>query len=189
MVKLFWTILLWLGQALSRNGELGGFVHDTAMSQYIPPTLFHCATGTWTWVAGTVTDTIAKHKAAGDETAIINIPIIIPSNSVAGKGALLKSIEVDYKITTDSPTSITPLVNLITRGIEGAVATVAAQAFTQSPTLAASKTVEKHKLVITITTPFWIDNDQFVLLELTLVSANGAVWDILAAVANFTLRA
>ena len=65
MVKLFWTILLWLGQALSRNGELGGFVHDTAFSQYIPPTLFHCVTGTWTWVAGTVTDTIAKHKAAG----------------------------------------------------------------------------------------------------------------------------
>ena len=189
MNKLIDKFLNYWKAQISINAELGGYVHDTAMSQYIPPTAMHPVTGTWTWTAGAVTDTISAHHAAANETTVLNIPIIIPSNSVAGKGSYLKSIEVDYQITAGEPTSLTPVVNLVSRGVEGAVATVAAQAFTQSPTLAASKTVEKHKLVITITTPFWIDNDQFVLLELTLVSANGAVWDILAAVANFTLRA
>ena len=64
-----------------------GYVHDTHMSQYIPPTAMHCVTGTWTdrppaHVAGT----IAMHKAAGAETAVVNIPIMLPSNSQRRQG-------------------------------------------------------------------------------------------------------
>ena len=45
-----------------------GYVHDTSMSQYIPPTAMHCVTGTWTDAAGAVSGTIARHKAANAET-------------------------------------------------------------------------------------------------------------------------
>jgi hypothetical protein len=164
-------------------------IHNTHFSQYIPPNAMHFVTGTWTEAAGQVADTICKHKAATAETSVITIPILIPSNSVALNGAKLASIEIDYEVLVAALTSLTPLVNKVTRGIEGAVAVVAAQTFTQSPNAAGSITVEQHKLVLTITTPFWLDNDEYVLVELTAVAPATTTLDILGAVANFTLRA
>jgi len=166
-----------------------GNVHDTHMSQFIPPTAFHCVTGTWTQAAGAVTGTIALHKAAGAETAVINIPIIIPSNSIAQKGAYLQSVEVDYELLLAGATSITATAKKVTRGADTAVAVVAAVTVTQD--LAASVAAasqEQHKLVVTVTTPFWIDNDEYVLLCITAVCGGTVTVDLLGAVANFTLR-
>ena len=171
-----------------KNGMLGGYVHDTNMAQYIPPVSCHFVTGTWTQAAGSVAGTIAMHKAAAAETNVITIPIAIPSNAIANKGAYLKSIEVDYEVLVADLTSSTPVVNLVTRGAEGAVAVVAAQTFTQTPVLATAKTVGKHKLVLSITTPFWVANTQYVLVQLTNVAPATTTFDLLAIVANFTER-
>jgi hypothetical protein len=158
------------------------------MSQYIPHTLMQAVTGTWTTIAGQVVGTIVKHKAATAETSVITIPIMLPSNSVAQKGAYLKSVEIDYEILVADLTTLTPVVNLVTRGIDLAVAVVAAQTFTQSPTLALSCVTDQHKLVLTITTPIWILNTQYVLVQLTAVAPATAQIDLLCAVANWTLR-
>ncbi len=80
-----------------------GYVHDTSMSQFIPPTLFHFSTATITYVAGQVAGTIVAHRAAGEQTTLITIPIIVPSNSVALKGSYLKSIEIDYELLVPNP--------------------------------------------------------------------------------------
>jgi len=167
-----------------------GYVHDTHMSQFIPPTAFHFVTGTWTHSAGQVAGTIVMIKAANAETSNVNIPILIPSNSVALKGAKLASIEIDYEIRTSAATSITASVNKVTRGADGADAVVAAQTVTQDLTAATDAAdVDEHKLTVTITTPFWIDNDEYVLCKLACVCAAGTVLEFLGAVANFTLRA
>jgi hypothetical protein len=164
-------------------------IHDTAMAQVIPCSLFHFSTGTITDIAGQVAGTIVKHRAAANQTTLITIPIVIPSNSVALKGSYLKSVEIDYEIMTAEPTSLTFTVNLVTRGADGADAGVVAQAHTATLTAATSKTVDEHKNVLTITSPFWIDNDQYVLVEIALeAGAGGNTADFLAAVANFTLR-
>lgn len=166
-----------------------GYVHDTAMSQYIPPTVWSYVTGTFTHVAGDVAGTIAVNRAAANETSVITIPIIVPGNSVAQKGAYLKSVEVDYEVKGAEPTSLTWTLNKVTRGADGAVAVVAAQAKTNAVADAAAKTVDQHKQVITVTTPFWIDNDEYCLLELSLVAgAGGGTEKFLGAVANYTLR-
>lgn len=168
-----------------------GYVHDTAMAQYIPPTLFHRVTGTWTLAAGAVAGTIALHVAATDETSTVNIPIVISSNSVAQKGAYLKSVEIDYEILIAACDAVSVVINLVTRGADGAVATVAAQTFTYDTghdTAAERYDVDQHRMTCTITTPFWIDNDQYVLVELTLDKAGTTTVDLLGAVANFTLR-
>jgi hypothetical protein len=60
-----------------KNGQLGGYVHDTAMSQYIPPTAAHIVTGTWTQAAGQVAGTICMHKAAAAESPTITGNLII----------------------------------------------------------------------------------------------------------------
>lgn len=169
-----------------------GYVHNTGFAQYIPPTLFHCVTGTWTEVAGQVTDTICKHVAATDETATVNIPIMIPSNSVALQGAYLKSVEIDYEILVAACDAVTVVINKVTRGADGAVAVVAAQDFTYDTghdAAAERYDVDQHKMTVTLDTPIWLDNDVYVLVELTLDKAATTTVDILAAVANFTLRA
>jgi hypothetical protein len=164
-------------------------VHDTHMSQFIPCQLFHFSTGTITYVAGQKAGTIVAHRAAGNQTTLITVPILIPSNASALKGSYLKSIEVDYEILVAEPTSLTWTINLVTRGADGADASVATPAFTSSLAAAAAKTVDEHKIVHTITTPFWIDNDEYVLLELALEAGGGGnTADFLGAVANFTER-
>ncbi len=166
-----------------------GYVHDTHMSQYIPPTLFHPVTGTFTWVAGDVAGTIAMNRAAADQTSVITIPIMIPSNSVALKGARLESIEVDYENNAAEATSLTWTLNKVTRGADTAVAVVSAVTKTDAIAAADSHSVDQHKQVITLTTPEWVDNDVYYLLELSIVAgAGGATEKFLGAVANYTLR-
>ena len=166
-----------------------GYVHDTHMSQYIPPTAMHCVTGTWTQTAGAVAGTIAKHKAANAETTVINIPIMLPSNSVALKGAKLASVEIDYEIGAQAATSVTATMNKITRGADGADATVSAVTVTQDLTAGTDAAdVDEHKLTVTVTTPTWLDNDDYLLLVISAVCAAGTTIDLLGAVANFTLR-
>lgn len=168
-----------------------GYVHDTSMSQYIPPTAMHFVTGTWSDAAGQVADTISKKKAAADNTATVNIPIIIPSNSAADKGAYLKSIEIDFEVTTAALDACSAVVNKVTRGADGSAATVTAQTFTYDAghdSAAERIDVDQHKMTLTITTPFWIDNDEYCLVELTVDAAATSVFEIYGAVANFTLR-
>ncbi len=166
-------------------------IHNTHVSQYIPPTQFVCVTGTWTEVAGQVTDTICKHVAATDETCTVNIPITIPSNSIGLQGAKLKSVEIDYEILVAACDAVTVVINKVTRGADGAVAVVASLPFsydTGHDTAAERYDVDQHRMTCTLTTPVWIDNDEYILVELTLDKAATTTVDLLAAVANFVLR-
>jgi len=165
-------------------------IHNTHFSQYIPPTLFHFVTGTFTQVAGTVAGTIAINRANANETSVITIPITVPSNSIALQGCKLQSIEVDYVVKTGEPTSLTWTLNKVTRGAEGAAATVDPVTKTDAIAAADSHAVDEHKQVITITTPEWVDNDVYYLLEISLVAGAAAHTEhFLGAVANFTFRA
>jgi len=171
--------------------QVGGYVHDTGMAQYIPPTLWHNVTGTWTHAAGAVTDTIAVVNGAADATTTTNIPIMVPSNSVAQKGAYLVSVEIDYEVTVAACDAVTAVFNVVTRGADGAAATVAAQTFTYDAghdTAPERIDVDQHRMTLTLTTPVWLDNDQYALVELTFDRAATTVVHELAAVANYTLR-
>jgi len=164
-------------------------VHDTSMSQFIPPNLMHPVGGTWTYVAGLVAGTIALHRAAHNSSGVINIPIIIPSNSVALQGGYLKSVEIDFEIATAVVTSAEALIYKVTRGANLAVAVAAAVPFTYSPAYTETLKVEQHKLVLTLTTPIFLRNTEYVLVEFTIVAgAGGGTQKILGAVANYTLR-
>lgn len=175
----------WLFFALD---EIGGYIHDTAMSQYIPCTAMHYVTGTWAMAAGQVAGTIAYHKTANAETAVVNVPILLPSNSVAQKGAYLKSIEIDYEQLVAGTTSTTLTLNKVTRGVDGAVAVVSAVTITVDLSAATSKSQDQHKIIGTLSTPAWIDNDEYYLAVLTFVCGASVTLDVLSAVANYTMR-
>ena len=163
-------------------------INNTHAAQYIPPTKFHCVTGTWTEAAGQVAGTICRHKAAAAETTVVTIPIEVPSNSVALQGVKLTSIEVDFEILVADCTSITTTLNKVTRGIDTAVAVVAAVVQTQVPAAATLKVTDQRKLVVTLTTPEWVNQNTYYLLQLSMVCAATTQMDFLAAVANFTFR-
>jgi len=45
-------------------------------------------------------------------------------------------------------------------------------------------------MIVTVTTPAWIDNDEYYLLEVSIVAGAGATTtNVLAAVAYYTMRA
>lgn len=166
-----------------------GYVHDTAMSQFIPPTLAHGDTAAWAMAAGQVSGSRVYGCDATDEVANLWIPITIPSNSVALKGALLKSIEIDYEIVTAACDAVTADILKFTRGVEGAVVVLDdTVAFSQSPTAANSKSADQHKLVLTLTTPVYIDNDEYYYVKIAFDKAATSTVEFLGAVANFTLR-
>jgi hypothetical protein len=149
----------------------------------------HFVTGTWIDEAGNVAGTIVKQKSAAAETTVVNIPIIIPQNSVALKGGYLKSVEIDYEILTAAATSITASLSKVVRGADGAVAVVTSPAVTQDLTAATDAAdVDTHKLTVTVTTPVWIDNDEYYLLVITAVCALTTVFEVLGAVVNYTFR-
>jgi hypothetical protein len=165
-------------------------LNNTHMAQIVPCTALHYVTGTWTNAAGGVAGTIVKHKAAGAETAVVTIPVRIPSNSVALQGAKLDSIELDYELTDAAATSVTAILHKVVRGIEGAVAVASHPTISQTPVAAAgAETEDNHKLVVTLTTPAWLDNDDYYLCEVSFVCGGVVEVDIFAAVINYTLRA
>jgi hypothetical protein len=164
-------------------------MHNTHMSRYIPCTAIHYVTGTWSNAAGDVAGTIVKRKTANAETSVVTVPIVIPSNSIALQGCKLKSIELDYEIETAACTSVTAVLHKVTRGADAAEAVPSHPAITQDLVAnAGAETHDEHKLTVTLTTPEWIDNDVYFLCEFSFVCAAGTVLDILAAVANFTMR-
>jgi creatinine amidohydrolase/Fe(II)-dependent formamide hydrolase-like protein len=165
-------------------------MNNTHFAQWIPPTAIHYVTGTWTDAAGAVTGTIAKHKAATAETVVVTVPVVIPSNSVALQGAKLTSIEVDYELLLAAATSVTAVLHKIVRGADTAVAVASHPAITQDLTAATDAASEdQHRLTVTLTTPVWIDNDDYYLLELSFVCGDTVTVDVLSAVVNYTFRA
>jgi hypothetical protein len=165
-------------------------IHNTHFAQYIPPNLMHCVTGTWTDIAGQVAGTIVRHKAATAETATINIPLIIPSNSIALQGCKLIDVEVDYEILVAACTSWTMSIVKVVRGIDTAVAVVSAPAGTQLLVPASTAaTVDQHRDKFSLTTPVWIDDDEYYFLKIVAIAAATTQIDLLSAVAHFTLKA
>jgi hypothetical protein len=164
-------------------------IHNTHFAQYIPPDAMNFVTGTWADAAGQVAGTICKHKTANAETSSVTIPILIPSNSIGLNGAKLASVEFDYEILVADLTSIIATIKKITRGVYTTVAVATAVTFTQASTAANARVTDQHKLVLTLDTPAWIDNDEYYLVALSCVAPATTQLDLLGAVANFTFRA
>jgi len=168
-----------------------GYVHNTGMKQFVPPTIMFGKTATWVVADGAVAGTLAYHADATDESADCIIPIPLPSNKGAQVGAYLKAIDIDFEILIAACDAVSAVINKVTRGADGAVAVVASQAFsydTGHDTAAERLTLDQHRMTLTLTTPIWLDEDEYIYVVLTFDKAATTTIDVLAAVADFTLR-
>jgi len=129
------------------------------------------------------------HRAANAATGVVNIPIILPSSTTGQQGAMLNSIEVDYELLVAVAVSVTAVLNKVTRGADTVVASVAVPTITQDLAAGVAAVVQdQHKMTVTVTTPAWTDDDEYYLLEMSFECGAAVTIDVLAAVANYTLR-
>lgn len=177
-----------------RFPELGGYVHDTAMAIIFPPSHMHFVTGTWADAAGAVAGTIVKAKSAADQTSVINIPITLLQNSVAQKGSYLRSVDIWWNTTVaalDAAGAIVTINRFVLPANGAAFPAAVTHAFsydTGNDTAAETDDLDEHKMTLTLTTPIWMDDDDFVTVALTMDAAATSVIALHAARANFTLR-
>ena len=174
-----------------------GYIHDTAMAQFIPPTAFGYSAGTWTLkVASNVW---SLDRTAADASFTVYMPIPIPSNSVALKGSKLVSVEFMYSISTAAADDFavatallyTDTLSASAASGSGTINTAAAITSTKDTghdTDAECLAVDEHRMKLTITTPVWIDNDVAFHAEYVVDAAATTVFKIFGGIANFTLR-
>lgn len=176
---------------LRHGSELGGYVHDTAVSFWIGYARFTHNSGTWTMTVGPVANTYMSRRTAAAATSITVIQIVPLQNSNASKGFYLTSVDIWFEYTTAAPTTLDALIWKNTLGADTAVLVAAAVPFsydTGHDTAGERDNVDQHKMTLTLTTPVWIDNDDIYFVELTSVNAASTVLDFYGARINGTLR-
>jgi hypothetical protein len=174
---------------LYRYPELGGYVHDTHMSQFVPFSLFSHSAGTWT--ATVASNVWYARRTAADAASTTRIPVLLPSNSSGNKGAYLTSVDVFYRVATAALDALQADLYKTTLPANGALQTVAAVTTTYDSghdSAAERVTVDEHTLTLALTTPVWVDNDEELFVEVVADNAATSLLDFFGARANFTLR-
>lgn len=167
-----------------------GYTHDTNMSQWIFANEAKITAGTWTPTLAS--NVLSEVRTANDSAFTAYVPIKIPSNSKALKGAMLKTIDVYYKIGTAAADDFATVeLERMTAPINTVIPTGAAVTITVDAlhdTAAERYAVAEHKMTITITTPTWTDDDQYYVLTLIVDNAATTVFTLYGVRANYTLR-
>lgn len=166
-----------------------GYTHDTAMAAFVSPAEVTPTVGTWTMTAASHLWTL--NKTNGADTSVLKIPLKLPSNSVALKGAYLKSVDIWWVNATADLTDMSAEIYLATLPAQAGTLTAASQTLTYDAshlTAAARKTQAVHKMTLTITTPVWLDDDNEAYVELTCNAASTSAVKLYGARANYTLR-
>lgn len=168
-----------------------GYVHDTHTSQFIPPATIAKSAGTWT--SSVASNVIQEARGASDAVFTLIIPVPIPSNASALKGAKLKSIDVFYKIATvaadDFATVELEKVSLPATGVAVAGAAIATACDTGHDTAAKRKALGDHTLTVTLTSPAWIGSSEAYYLQLVIDAAATTVFTLFGARINYDFRA
>lgn len=164
-----------------------GYVHDTHMSQFIPPAAISKSAGTWT--PSVASNIVKEARTAADAAFTLLVPIPIPSNASALKGAKLKSVDVFYKIGTAAADDFAS-VELEKVGLaaapSGEAVTITIDA--DHDTAAERKGMGDHMMTVAITTPTWLDDGDAYYLQLVVDAAATTIFTLFGARANYELR-
>ena len=167
-----------------------GYVHDTAMSRFISAFESEFTAGTWT---PTISSNVASQvRGTADASFTILVPITLPSNDAAMKGAYLQSLDIYYKIATAACDAVAE-GTLDKMTLPANAAAVAGASVTVTPdtghdTAAERYAVASHTMTMTLSTPAWIDDGEAYVLSLVVDAAATTVFTFYGVRANYTLR-
>jgi len=166
-----------------------GYTHDTGMTAFIHPCEATPTVGTWAMAVASHLWTL--NKTAGADTSVLKIPLKLPGNSAALKGALLKSIDIWWVNATADLTALSAEVYLSTLPAQAGTLAASAQTITYDSghdTAAKRVTQAVHKMTLTLGAPVWLDEDNEAYVELTVNAAATSAVKLYGARANYTLR-
>ena len=167
-----------------------GYVNDTAMRIFIPPHLFDLSAGTWDLTESSNLVALARSVADAAFTALI--PVVLPGNAIALKGAKLESIDVWYKIGTaaadDFATVELEKMALPADGAAHAGAAVTCTIDAAHDTAAERLAADEHLMNVALDAPAWVDEDDVYWLKLVVDCAAATVFTFYGARANYTLK-
>lgn len=165
-----------------------GYVHDTQMSTFLFPSDIQKTAGTWTPTISS--NVVSDVRGQADAAFTLVVPIKLPSNAAALKGAYLKSIDVFYKIAVAADDFATVALNKMVFAADGtptgSAVTVTLDA--SHDTAAERKGAGQHKMTITITTPPWIDHDDAYVLDMIVDAAATTDFTLYGCRVNWTER-
>ena len=167
-----------------------GYVNDTHAAQFIHPGDFEMSAGTWAVTESS--NVVSNDRSAADAAVTVLIPIRMPSNASALKGAKLTSIDVGYLIGTAAADDFATVeLSKVTIGADNVAAAGEAVTTTEDSahdTAAERKAADDHTMTVTITTPEWMDDGDCYWLKLVIDCAAATVLKFYGAIAHYTLR-
>jgi hypothetical protein len=166
-----------------------GYVNDTQMSAFTQPE--DCVGTVGTWAMAAASNVWSNNKNAANDTSIVKIPLRLPANAAALKGALLKSVDIWFATSVADNDAVSAALYKTTLGAQAAAVTAAVVATTYDTghdTAAERITQAAHKMTLNVTTPVWVDEDTPFHVELTVDAASSSVVKLMGARANYTLR-
>jgi len=155
---------------------------NTHMAVKTPLAVIVATIGTWAMAVAANLWTL--NKTAGDNTSVLQIPILTPQNSQDRAGGLLQSVDIYYVNATANLDAMSAKVYKAYLPAQGVAQSVVELPSTSTFTL----TQAQHKVTITITTPVYVAEDEDVYVELTIDAAATSVVKLQGAVSNYTLR-
>jgi hypothetical protein len=171
------------------KGKKMGYVNNTQMSTFIPPSMIAKTAGTWTPTIGSNVSSDVRTAADGEFTLLVPVPL--PSNSAVRAGTKLKSIDLFYKIANAADDVATVALDKMSLKASGTALTGAAVVHTLDgghDTAAKRKAAGEHTMTVTLTTPVYLDNDDHYMLSMVIDAAANTAFTLFGARANYELR-
>ena len=166
-----------------------GYLHD-ALQFVIPFTKFVHSAGTWT--PSVASNVWYNRRSAADAAATTYVPIMdLPQRDGATKGSKLTSVDFHFRVVTAALDAMEAHLYKGTMAADGTLWTTAEVTTTYDTghdSAAERIDVDEHKMTLTVTTPFYLEDNEFLYMEVVYDAAATSLIDEFFAVANVTTR-
>ncbi|BAJ65104.1 MULTISPECIES: hypothetical protein [Anaerolinea] len=166
-----------------------GYVCDTQMSLFIPPADIVKTAGTWT--TSLSANVVKEDRTPADGVFNLIVPLGVTGNSASFKGARIKRVDLLYKVSGGACDSIpTVEVEKVTFSAGGTASGAALVATLDSghDTDAKRKALGDHRMMVTLTSPAWLDDDEACYLYVNVDASATTQFALYGAVVYFDLR-
>ena len=167
-----------------------GYVNDVSLAHFVSP--FKCGYSAGTWTPTVDVNVISNVRTAQAADFDVYIPLELPGSEAFKQGAKITSIDVWYDVSEAALTGLSGpvLVKIALPANDdnpsGSNPTITMD--TAHDTEAECLTTGDHKMTITPSTPFYLEDDYAYYISFTCTPAAGSVFSLIGAQIKYELR-
>ena len=160
-----------------------GYIHDSSMKYFVPPSLAGGYGGTWAHSNDGTFWTLTREALGGSFD--LAIPVAVPhQNSNENRGSRIASVDVYFKISDQNLTSLAVEFNLQTLPTTGEFDSPSNPTFTYDTDHDAAGervTQGSHVMTLTLTTATWVQGTQCLRADLIAVAPAATLFEFFGA--------